>query len=185
MRFVFIEAMRRLTSMALLSIVALNMIDRISRTILFIYERCSSACARISCILMHRNESSVLKRFLFSTASLRSEVCKRISGKVKAIVDWLVLQSQKKLLKWLSLANYLHKYSANYADMASPLYNLLKKDVDWCWHAEHDNASKSIKERLLTVPILALLDPDRPFSVVCDTSKFVICPKQMQKGVSV
>ena len=59
--------------------------------------------------------------------------------------------------------------------MASPLSNLLKKDVDWCWHAEYDSASKSIKDRLLlTVPILALIDPDRPFSVVCDTSTFAI-----------
>ena len=63
-------------------------------------------------------------------------------AKVKAKVDWPVPRSQKDLRKWLGLANYLHEYSANYAEMARPLPNLLKKDVDWCWHAEHDNASK-------------------------------------------
>ena len=50
-------------------------------------------------------------------------------AKVKAIVDWPVPKNQKDLRKWLGLANYLHKYSANYADMARPLSNLLKKDV--------------------------------------------------------
>ena len=48
-------------------------------------------------------------------------------AKIKAIVDWPVPKNQKDLRKWLGLANYLHKYSANYADMARPLSNLLKK----------------------------------------------------------
>ena len=52
-------------------------------------------------------------------------------AKVKAIVDWPVSKNQKDLRKWLGLANYLHKYSENYADMARPLSNLLKKDVEW------------------------------------------------------
>ena len=51
-------------------------------------------------------------------------------AKVKAKVYWPVTRSQKDLRKWLGLANYLHKYSANYAEMAMPLSNLLKKDVD-------------------------------------------------------
>ena len=38
-------------------------------------------------------------------------------AKVKAIVDWPVPNNQKDLRKRLVLANYLHKYSANYADM--------------------------------------------------------------------
>ena len=95
-------------------------------------------------------------------------------AKVKAIVDLSVPRSQKDLRKWLGLANYLHKYSANYAEMARPLSNLLKKDVDWCWHAVHVIAFNAIKDSLLTAPILALSDPDRPFSVVCDASDFAI-----------
>ena len=109
-------------------------------------------------------------------------------AKIKAIVDWPVPRSQKDLRKWIGLANYLHKYSANYAEMARPLSNLLKKDVDWCWHAEHAIAFKAFKDSLLTAPILALPDPDRPFSVVCDASDFAIGSallRQMQTGESV
>ncbi|KAG2795928.1 hypothetical protein PC112_g22421 [Phytophthora cactorum] len=50
-------------------------------------------------------------------------------AKVKAIVEWPVPKNQNDLRKWLGLANYLHKYSANYAEMARPLSNLLKKDA--------------------------------------------------------
>ena len=39
-------------------------------------------------------------------------------AKDKAIVDWPISKNQKDLRKWLGLANNLHKYSENYADMA-------------------------------------------------------------------
>ena len=101
----------------------------------------------------------------------------------KAIVDWPVPKNQKDLRKWLGLANYLHKYSANYADMAGPLSNLLKKDVDWCWgNTEHD-AFQAVKESLLHAPILALPDPDRPFSVVCGAPDFAIGSALLQTDV--
>ncbi|KAG3240851.1 hypothetical protein PI124_g14254 [Phytophthora idaei] len=44
-------------------------------------------------------------------------------AKAKAIVEWPVPKNQKDLRKWLGLANYLQKYSANYAEMAQPLSN--------------------------------------------------------------
>ncbi|GMF25862.1 unnamed protein product [Phytophthora fragariaefolia] len=62
--------------------------------------------------------------------------------KVCAIAQWPVPVSQKDLRKWLGLANYLHKYSANYADMARPLPNLLKKDAVWSWVSEAQQALK-------------------------------------------
>ncbi|KAG3126754.1 hypothetical protein PC128_g27185 [Phytophthora cactorum] len=46
---------------------------------------------------------------------------------VKAIVKWPVPKNQKDLRKRLGLANYLHKYSTNYAEMARPLSNLLRR----------------------------------------------------------
>ncbi|KAE9265047.1 hypothetical protein PR003_g32581, partial [Phytophthora rubi] len=82
--------------------------------------------------------------------------------------------SQKDLRKWLGLANYLHKYSANYAEMARPLTNLLKKDAVWSWTSEAQQAFEAIKSSLQSAPILALPDEERPFSVVCDASDFAI-----------
>ncbi|KAG2862418.1 hypothetical protein PC113_g6312 [Phytophthora cactorum] len=95
-------------------------------------------------------------------------------ARVKTIVEWPVPKNQKDLRKCLGLANYLHKYSANYAEMARPLSNLLKKHAPWCWEVGHDEACQAVKERLLRAPILALPDPDRPFIVVCDASDFAI-----------
>ena len=58
--------------------------------------------------------------------------------------------------------------------MARPVSNLLKKDVDWCWGDTEHEAFQAVKESLLHAPILPLPDPDRPFSVVCGASDFVI-----------
>ncbi|GMF24820.1 unnamed protein product [Phytophthora fragariaefolia] len=84
---------------------------------------------------------------------------------VCAIAQWPVPVSQKALRKWLGLTNYLHKYSANYADMARPLSNLLKKGGVWSWTSEAQQAFEAIKRSLQSAPILALPDEDRPFSV--------------------
>ncbi|POM62396.1 RNA-directed DNA polymerase [Phytophthora palmivora] len=69
-------------------------------------------------------------------------------GKVKAIAAWPTPRSQKDLRKWLGLANYLHKYSAGYAELARPLSDLLKKDADRVWERQHQDAFDSIKASL-------------------------------------
>ncbi|GMF37200.1 unnamed protein product [Phytophthora fragariaefolia] len=66
-------------------------------------------------------------------------------AKVEAIVEWPGPRNQKDLRKWLGLANILHKYSENYAEMNQQLFNLLKKDAKWRWNAEHQDAFDAIK----------------------------------------
>ncbi|KAG3124912.1 hypothetical protein PI126_g23016 [Phytophthora idaei] len=94
--------------------------------------------------------------------------------KVKAVAAWPTPRSQKDLRKWLGLANYLHKYSAGYAGLARPLSELLKKDSDWRWERQHQDAFESIKASLQQAPVLALPDETKPFSVVCDASDYAI-----------
>lgn len=65
----------------------------------------------------------------FSGSFIGKQGLRTDPAKVKAIVDFPVSKNQKDLWKWYDPANYLHKYSANYADMARTLSDLLKKDV--------------------------------------------------------
>ncbi|KAG2874219.1 hypothetical protein PC114_g25395 [Phytophthora cactorum] len=117
---------------------------------------------------------AVLECMRTNTLYANLDKCVFDSAKVKSILEWPVPKNQKDLRKWLGFTNYLHKYSANYAEIARPLSNLLKKDAPWCWDVGHDEAVQTVKESLLRAPILALPDPDRPFSVVCDDSDFAI-----------
>ena len=87
--------------------------------------RTNKLCANALKCISGVDEIPFLVRFI-GKRGLRED-----PAKVKAIVDWPVSKNQKDLRKWLGLANYLHKYSENYADMARPSSNLLKKYVEW------------------------------------------------------
>ncbi|POM79671.1 Pol protein [Phytophthora palmivora] len=84
-------------------------------------------------------------------------------GKVKAIAAWPTPRS------------------AGYAELARPLSDLLKKDAEWVWERQHQDAFGSIKASLQQAPVLALLDENKSFSVVCDASDYAIGCAQLQK----
>ena len=46
---------------------------------------------------------------------------------VKAIKEWPVPRHVKDMRQFLGLANYLHKYSKNYAERTKPMSDLLKR----------------------------------------------------------
>ncbi|KAE8906825.1 hypothetical protein PF003_g9507 [Phytophthora fragariae] len=90
---------------------------RPSKPILATSVRFSCACARIASTRTSTSVSSEPKKSPFWAASLGRTVSVADPEKVCAIAQWPVPVSQKDLRKWLGLANYLHKYSANYAEM--------------------------------------------------------------------
>ncbi|POM64742.1 LOW QUALITY PROTEIN: Reverse transcriptase [Phytophthora palmivora] len=90
-------------------------------------------------------------------------------------------RSQMDLRKWLGLANYLHKYSAGYDELARPLSDLLKKGADWVWERLHQDAFDSIKASLQQAPVPALPDKNKSFSVVCDASDYATGCALLQK----
>ncbi|GMF44018.1 unnamed protein product [Phytophthora fragariaefolia] len=130
--------------------------------------RANKLYANIDKCVFGAEEIKVLGCFV-SSAGVRAD-----PEKVKVIAAWPTPRSQKDLRKWLGLANYLHKYSAGYTGLAKPLSDLLKKDTDWRWERQHQEAFDNIKASLQRAPILALPDESKPFSVVCDASDYAI-----------
>ena len=59
--------------------------------------------------------------------------------------------------------------------------DLLKKDTEWTWSKEQEDAFISVKQYLVEASVLALPDADKPFSVVCDASNIAIGSALMQK----
>ncbi|KAE9332327.1 hypothetical protein PF008_g14995 [Phytophthora fragariae] len=49
--------------------------------------------------------------------------------KTSSICSWPTPTSPTELRQWLGLANYLHKYTKDYAGLIQPLSSLLKKDA--------------------------------------------------------
>ncbi|KAG3230821.1 hypothetical protein PI124_g24082 [Phytophthora idaei] len=100
--------------------------------------------------------------------------------KVRVISEWPTLSNVKELRQFLWLATYLCKYVENYAGKIRPLSQLLKKEAEWKWTAECQQAFDAVKQGLTEAPILAVADQDRPFHVVCDASDFSVGCALMQ-----
>ncbi|KAE9318157.1 hypothetical protein PR003_g18316 [Phytophthora rubi] len=100
--------------------------------------------------------------------------------KISSIGSWPTPKNQAELRQWLGLANYLHKYTKDYAGLIQPMSSLLKKDVAWNWRPEHQDAFDAVKKSLASAPVLMLPDTSRPFHVVCDASDFAIGCALMQ-----
>jgi hypothetical protein len=110
--------------------------------------------------------------------------CRVDPSKVEIIRTWPIPANVGELRSWLGLATYLHRFAANFTEIATPLTHLLCKDVPWNWTSACQDAFEEIKQSLIQAPILALPDFDKPFSVVCDTSKKVLGCSLMQQDTT-
>ena len=105
--------------------------------------------------------------------------------KVKAIRDYPTPTGVKEAQSFLGCANFFRKFIRNYADMASPLYRLLKKNTPWRWTGVEENAFNRIKTALTSFPVLRMPDWSRQFILSTDSSGYgvgaILC--QMQKPI--
>ncbi|XP_060667478.1 uncharacterized mitochondrial protein AtMg00860-like [Ziziphus jujuba] len=85
--------------------------------------------------------------------------------KVKVIQEWKTPTNVKELRSFMGLANYDHRFVKGYLKKATPLMELLKKEVLWEWSKECEGAFDNLKEAMMKDPVLALPDITRPFEV--------------------
>jgi len=100
--------------------------------------------------------------------------------KISSICSWPVPRNVKEVRQWLGLANYLNKYTKNFAAIVRPLSQLLKKDAEWSWTSVEQTAFDAVKTSMASAPVLALPNHDKAFHVVCDASDFAIGCALMQ-----
>ena len=78
--------------------------------------------------------------------------------------------NQKTLKGFLGLAGYYRRFIREFAKLAFPLNNLLKKNTTWVWGAECEAAFRELKRRLTTAPVLILPDFTKLFLLVTDAA---------------
>ena len=93
--------------------------------------------------------------------------------KVQEVIEWLVLKSVKDVQKFLGLANYYRRFVKDFAKIARPLYEMMRKENKWSWGERQQKAFEELKERFMIEPVLVTSDLDKEMRVEADTSYFV------------
>ena len=75
-----------------------------------------------------------------------------------------------ELRSFIGLANYLRNFVQNFAEIISPLYKLLKKEVIWKWGVIENNAFNRLKDAIGTHKVLKRYDPDGDLVLQTDAS---------------
>jgi hypothetical protein len=90
--------------------------------------------------------------------------------KVAAVSSWPTPANCKELRGFLGLAGYYRKFVKNFGVIARPLTDLLKKGVVFLWTQIHETAFQTLKQSLVSAPVLALLNFAKPFAIETDAS---------------
>jgi len=74
----------------------------------------------------------------------------------------------------LGLANYYRRFVKDFAKIAKPLHQLVRKDERWRWEREQEEAFTKLKEIFTTKPVLAAPDLDKEMRVEADASDYAM-----------
>lgn len=83
-------------------------------------------------------------------------------------------KTQKDVRSFLGMCNYYRKFVKDYAKLSSPLNNLLRKDTKFHWTEECQSSFETLKQSLISSPILAYPDLSKSFILTCDASSSAI-----------
>lgn len=94
--------------------------------------------------------------------------------KVAAILNLLTPRNVKHLLTFLQTASWFRRFIPDFAAVARALTQLTKKDVEWTWAKDQEDAFARLKKLLTNAPILRQADETLPFIIRTDASNYAL-----------
>lgn len=96
--------------------------------------------------------------------------------KIKVLKEYPVPKDAKEAKRFTAFANYYRRHIQNFSQIAKPLHNLNKKNVEFNWTKECQNAFDILKTKLTTAPVLDFpnFDPSNEFILRTDASGYAI-----------
>ena len=107
-------------------------------------------------------------------SGLKSEFCKKqlkavgflcddrgrhpAPGKIAKICQWRECRNVKEIRAFLGICVYYRIWVRNFSIVAQPLYNLLRKNVEFVWTEDCSDAMEELKESLTNAPALSTLN---------------------------
>ena len=91
---------------------------------------------------------------------------------MKRVLEWPIPKYIKDVQKFLGLANYYYQFIKEFALIARPLYNLVKKDQKWNWIKKQEGAFRELKEQFTKELVLVALDLDKRMRIEVNASDY-------------
>ena len=93
-----------------------------------------------------------------------------MNDKIMAINKFPQPQSVENVRSFIGLCGYYRSFIKGFAALASPLTQLLKKNVPFHWDAAQEKSFQNLKYALTHAPVLAFPDYEAPFILCTDAS---------------
>jgi hypothetical protein len=94
--------------------------------------------------------------------------------RVTAITEWPTPTSVQDVQIFLGFANFYRRFIEGYSRITSPISALLRKDQNFYWSSQAQEAFEELKHRFTSAPILHHFDPNLPIRLHTDASGFAI-----------
>jgi hypothetical protein len=91
-------------------------------------------------------------------------------AKIQKVKDWPAPTSLTEVRSFVGLCSYYRKFVRNFSDIASPLFQLTKKNTRFFWSSDCQAAFETLKEALIGSSVLAFPDFEKPFLLDTDAS---------------
>lgn len=99
--------------------------------------------------------------------------------KVKSMLDWPIPKTLKQLGGFVGLTIYYRRFIANYGVIAKSLTDLTRKGA-FKWNETVEQAFHSLKQQMVTAPVLALPDFTKQLIIETDACQYGIGAVLMQ-----
>ena len=92
--------------------------------------------------------------------------------KMQGVIEWSVPKSVKDVQKFLGLANHYRRFVKDFAKIARPLHEMMRKENKWSWEERQQKVFEELRERFTMEPVLVTPDLDKEMRVEADASYF-------------
>lgn len=100
---------------------------------------------------------------------------------IKAIKNMPVPYTAKLVKSFLGLCSFYRRFVKGFSEIAHPLNDLTKDGVPFIWTNECDIAFNTLKEKLMSPPILTQYDPSKEVEIHSDSSLYSLGAILMQR----
>ena len=102
-------------------------------------------------------------------------------AKIAGIDSWPIPRSATEVRKALGFFNFYHPFIKDFAFIARPLHRLTRKDQEWKWGMEEQEAFDKLKKRVTIEPVLAHAKLEDQFELEVDASGYAVGAVLLQR----